>query len=262
MAEKLIEAKGLRVSFGAGQREDVLRGVDFAAEAGQVAGICGPNGAGKSTLLRALAGFLKPQAGEVLLSGRPLVGFSMRERARAFAYMHQESHLPFAFTVREVVKMGRYPHRARWAAPGAADKKAVAAAMERTGCAQLAGQPYAQLSGGERQRVMLARALCQDTRLLLLDEPTASLDLHFAGQLYQLARDHAAQGGAAVLVMHDLRAAALACSHLFLLHQGLVVAAGPPRQVLTSQNLQTAYGAKAIPFDNPIGEWDYYIEPR
>lgn len=256
----MIAGQGLCVSLGAQKEAHILRDVDFSARQGQVVGICGPNGAGKSTLLRTLAGFLKPRAGKVMLSGEPLAGIPMRQRALRFAYMHQETTLSFSFTAEEVVGMGRYPHRARLAAPGEQDMQAIARAMEKTGCSALAKQPFALLSGGERQRVQLARALCQEAALLLLDEPTASLDLRFAGELYTLAREHAATGGAVVLVMHDLRAAAAACTHLYLLHQGRVVAQGPPRQVLTTENLAQAYGARAIPFDNPAGEWDYYIE--
>lgn len=255
----MIEGQNLTVSLGALKDDHILRGVDFSAEAGQVAGICGPNGAGKSTLLRTLAGFLTPQGGEVRLQGRPLARIPMRERARLFAYMHQETSMSFAFTAEEVVGMGRTPHQARFAAPGEKDRVAVTRAMAQAGCEALAKQPFAQLSGGERQRVQLARALCQETPILLLDEPAASLDLHFAGQLYALAKTHAEAGGTTVLVMHDLRAAALACDWLYLLHQGQMVAQGPPRQVLTGENLRAAYGAQAVIFDNPAGEWDYYI---
>lgn len=256
----MISGHCLTVAFGMQKNEHILQDVNFSAEAGQVTGICGPNGAGKSTLLRTLAGFLRPQAGEVRLQGTPLARIPMRQRAKLFAYMHQDTSLSFAFTTEEVVGMGRTPHRARFAAPGESDRAAIAKAMAQAGCEALAKQPFAQLSGGKRQRVQLARALCQETPVLLLDEPAASLDLHFAGQLYTLAKAHAKAGGAAVLVMHDLRSAAFACDSLYLLHHGRVVAQGPPRQVLTGENLQNAYGARAVIFDNPVGEWDYYIE--
>lgn len=251
---------GLRVALGSGRSAvTILHEVNFAARAGEVVGICGPNGAGKSTLLRTLAGFLRPTEGQVRLLGKPLSGFSLRERARHFAYMHQDTSLSFDFTVEEIVAMGRAPYRAALAAPNPGDGAIIARAMAQAGCAALAEQPFGRLSGGERQRVLLARALAQDTPLLFLDEPAASLDIRFAQSLYALAGRHAGAGGTVVLVMHDLRAAAGACHRLLLLGGGRVIAQGPPREVLRAAPLQAAYGVTAVPFENPLGQWDYYL---
>lgn len=257
---EMIAAAGVQVALGGRKRrQQILRGVDFAAGDGQVVGICGANGVGKSTMLRVLAGFLPAEAGQVTLLGRPLQEIPLKQRARQFAFMHQETTLNFDFTVREVVEMGRFPYRAAMAAPGAADREVVDQALGRTGCLDIAGQHFLSLSGGERQRVLLARTMAQQAPLWLLDEPTASLDVSFSQRLYALAGEHAGGGGAVVMAMHDLRAAATACTHIALLHEGRVIAMGQPWQVLTEENLSLAYGVRAIPFQNPAGQWDYYL---
>lgn len=259
--DERISCQGLYVSLGRGKHaHPVLSGVDMRARAGQVLGICGANGVGKSTLLRALAGFVQARAGQVLLSGKPLAGISLAERAWRFAFMHQDTVLNFDFTVREIVEMGRYPYRKTMAAQDVGDQEAVTSAMQRAGCAQLAEQHFSRLSGGERQRVLLARLLAQRAELWFLDEPTASLDVSVAQRLYEIAREHAAQGGAVVIAMHDLRAAAAVCTDLLLLHGGRVLAGGKPGEVLTAENLRTAYGVSVMPFQNPAGQWDYYLE--
>ena len=243
---------------GSGETIAVLRGVDFQAGAGTFTGIVGPNGAGKTTLLRALAGLL-PAAGEIRLDGKPVSSYPPRVLARKIAYMHQDTTVPFDFTAAQVVAMGRSPWIGAFAVPSPSDPR-VTSAMTQAGCAELASRPASRLSGGERQRVMLARALAQDTPCLLLDEPTASLDIRHACEAFRLCRTAAAEGRLVTAVLHDLRQAARFCSRLFLMKEGRVLASGPPEEVLTPEKIGEAYGVKALVFRNPAGEWDYTVQ--
>jgi len=224
-------------------------------------GLIGANGAGKSTLLRALGG-LVPFSGDVLLDGRPLSAWKPRDMAREVAFMAQDTHMSFAFTAEEVVRMGRHPHAdAFGTADSERDLRIVRDAMDRAGCTEHAMKPVTALSGGERQRVMLARVLAQDTPILLLDEPTASLDIHHALSVYGLARELTAEGRAVVAVLHDLRAAARFCHRLLLMRDGAIVAAGDPEEVLHEGHIAYAFQVSAHTFRNPAGYWDFHADP-
>lgn len=244
---------------GAQGRLEILRGVDVAARSGELLGLCGANGAGKSTLLRALGGLI-PVAGDILLFGEPLGALATRCLARRIAYMHQDTQMPFGFTAREVVAMGRYPYRGAFGGFSSADAEAVDSALALAACAEHGEKRMTQLSGGERQRVMLARALAQDTPVLLLDEPASSQDARLAHLVFALAARLAGQGKLVIAVAHDLRVAAAYCDRILLLAQGEVVDAGTPRQTLTEANLARAFSMRARVFDNPAGQWDYYLE--
>ncbi len=222
----------------------VLRGVDLALEAGEVLVLAGPNGAGKTTLLRVATGVLAPDAGEVTLLGRPLGGWGRRERARAVALVPQETHVPFPFSVGEVVLMGRTPHAARLGFESREDLRAAAAALERLGIAELADRSILEVSGGERQLAMVARALAQDARVLLLDEPTAHLDVHRRLALEALVRELAGEGRSVLLVSHDLALSARGADRIALLSGGRVLAAGPPAEVLQPGPLRETFGVE------------------
>ena len=220
----------------------VLERVSLAVAAGELIGLIGPNGAGKSTLLRAAAGLEPLAAGGVTLLGRPVAGLDRRERAKAMAYLPQHGPVHWPLPVRDLVALGRLPHRAAFAASGDDDAAAVARALERAGVAAFAARPIDTLSGGERGRALLARALAGEPALLLADEPTASLDLAHQLQIMELLAGLAAGGMAVIAVLHDLGLAARICPRLVLLDRGRIAADGPPAAVLTPERLAAVYG--------------------
>ncbi|MDT3399283.1 heme ABC transporter ATP-binding protein [Streptomyces sp. B1866] len=230
------EAAGLGVRLGA---RTVLADVALAVRAGEVLALVGPNGAGKSTLLAALAADVPAGAGEVRIAGRPAGAWSPAELALRRAVLPQAPALAFPFTVEEVVRMGRAP----WAGTPAEDEDdaAVAAAMAATEVAGLAGRPFSALSGGERARVALARVLAQRAPLLLLDEPTAALDLRHQELGLGACRERAAAGDAVVVVLHDLGLAAAYADRAAVLHGGRIAALGPPAEVFEADLLSGVY---------------------
>lgn len=244
----LLQVRDLRFGYGG---EPVLDGVSFAVHAGECVGILGPNGAGKSTLLKLALGLLVPASGEVLLGGTPLAALPRRARALRAAFLPQAASMAFPFEAAEVVAMGRTPHLGRFRPEGPADRAAVARAMERTGLGPLAGRPVTELSGGERQRVFLARALAQEAPLLVMDEPTASLDLRHAFELLTLARAQALGGGGVLAALHDLNLAARFCDRLLVLHGGRLEADGAPSLVLAPDLLRRVFGVEALIGSDP-----------
>ena len=223
----------------------ILSDVSFTAPAGGVTGIIGPNGAGKSTLLAALLA-LVPATGTARFEGDDLPGMPRRERARRVAFVEQSASTEERMSVRDVVSLGRIPFESAWqSAPDAASAGIIEAALAETGMTGFASRRFDTLSGGEQQRVHLARALAQEPRLLLLDEPTSHLDI--SGQLHLLAllRAKAETGMTVILALHDLNLAARYCDHLVVLSGGTLAAEGPPATILTPALLETVYGVRA-----------------
>ncbi|MEW6270567.1 MAG: heme ABC transporter ATP-binding protein [Thermodesulfobacteriota bacterium] len=249
-ADVALEARGVAVRYGA---REALREVDARLAPGELLGIIGPNGSGKSTLVRVLAGVRAPDAGEVRLGGRPLADVPRRERARLIALVPQETHLSFPIQVRELVLLGRAPHTGPFGWERAEDLRAAHEAMLRAGVLEFAERSVDQLSGGERQRAVLARALAQQPRILLLDEPTAFLDLRHAVLLLDLVRDLCRSEGLAVAaVLHDLNLAAMYCDRLVLLSRGRVHAAGDAAAVLNYRDLCDVYGTELYVAPNDV----------
>jgi iron complex transport system ATP-binding protein len=236
-----LEARAL--GYGYPGRE-VGRGLDLALSAGEVLCVLGPNGGGKTTLFRTLLGLLEAQAGEVRLEGSPLGALPRAEVARHMGYVPQGSPAQFAFTVRDAVLMGRTAHVGLFAAPGAADRAAADAAIATLGIEMLADRVITELSGGERQLAMIARALAQGARLLVLDEPTASLDFGNQVRVLREIRSLAAEGYAVVFSTHDPGQAFLAASRVLLLTQGGALREGSPAEVITAENLRQVYGVE------------------
>ncbi|GIW13623.1 MAG: hemin import ATP-binding protein HmuV [Tepidiforma sp.] len=232
-----LEARG--IWFRAG-RVPLVAGADVRVEPGEFVAVVGANGAGKSTLVRLLAGDLRPGEGEVLLGGRPLAEYRAAELALLRSVLPQQSRIEFSFTVRQVVEMGRSPHRGRGQDP-AADARAVEAAMRAADVAELAERAYPGLSGGEQSRVCLARVLAQETPVVLLDEPTAALDIRHQHQVLGVVRGLAMQGRAVLAVLHDLNLAAAYATRVVAMHRGAVAADGPPAEVLRAEVLSRIY---------------------
>ena len=230
----------------------VLAGLDLELAAGELLLLAGRNGAGKTTLLRTAAGLVRPGAGRVELDGRPLTDFSRRELARQIAYVPQESGVPFPFTAGQLVLLGRTPHLGLLAFASRADDPAAEAALRRLGLEALADRSVLELSGGERQLVQLARALAQDAEVLLLDEPTAHLDLGHRALVLGVLRALAREGRAVLVVSHDLSAAGYA-NRVALLAEGRILAAGAPSEVLRPDRLRAAFGVEVQVFATPAG---------
>jgi iron complex transport system ATP-binding protein len=240
------------LSAGYGSRL-VLREVSLEVPGGEIVALVGPNGAGKSTLIRVVSGVLPGRDGEVLLDGTDLLRQSASTRARLLAVVPQLPHLPEAFTVGEIVLMGRTPHLPLWAGESRRDCEIAWRAMTRARVQELTDRRIGELSGGEQQRVMLARALAQEPRVLLLDEPTAHLDLKHQVGVLELVRTLAREEYLAVLMtLHDLNQAALYADRVALLQRGEIVAQGLPREVFNADLLSRVYGVAVAVGTHPV----------
>ena len=224
----------------------LVRDLDMEVRPGRVTAVVGPNGAGKSTAMRLLAGLLRPCAGSVLVNGEPTDSLPRTALARQVSYVPVDPPGLAAFTVRECVSMGRYCHRGRFQPERDADRAAVTAALEATDCGHLADRFLNELSTGESRRVALARGLATEARHLLLDEPTASLDIEHSLALLELVQRIAAAGRSVLVAMHDLNGALSATQYVYLLHRGTLRAAGKPSEVLTAYTIREVFSVEAV----------------
>jgi len=234
--------EGVAVTLGG---QPILRSIQLEVPAGRVVVLAGCNGAGKTTLLRVASRVLKPSAGSVLLAGNPVDTLSRRELAQRLAVVPQDVAVSFPFSAAEVVLMGRAPHLGLLGFESRADLAIARQAMERLGIEHLADRSMLELSGGERQLVSVARALTQQPQVLLLDEPTAHLDLAHRVAVLDCVRDFVRDGRTALVVSHDLSLAARSCDVLALLSRGAILEAGAPGDVLTVENLREVFGIRA-----------------
>jgi iron complex transport system ATP-binding protein len=231
----------------------VVDDVSLTIAPGAMVGVLGPNGSGKTTLLKMLSGTLRPSSGDIVFDRRPLGSWPRRDLARRVALVPQETHAPFDFTVLDIVLMGRFPHLGAFALEGPADLSIAKQALVSTGTSAFEDRPFATLSGGEKQRVVIASALAQSPELLLLDEPTASLDLgHQLDVQLLLTRLNRDRGVTMVLSTHDLNLAAALCRDLIFLRDGRVIAQGPTEDVLTPETVRALYGVDADVQRHPI----------
>lgn len=235
----LLEACGVSWSV---RGRPIITDLSLAPVPGSMVGVLGPNGSGKSTLLRVMTGLQRPDTGRVLLDGADIRRMSRRRFSRRVAFVEQEVSTDQNPTVRDVIELGRIPHRAAWSGPGPGDDEAVARAATTTSLTDRLHQRYGTLSGGERQRVQIARALAQEPEVLILDEPTNHLDIRHQLDLLALVRG---TGATVVAALHDLNLAAAYCDHLVVLADGRAVASGPPSEVITEEMIRTVYGVSA-----------------
>ncbi len=238
-----LDARGLICGYDG---TTILRGVDLEVDEGDFIGLIGPNGSGKTTLLRAIGRVLKPWEGRILLQGQDIYRTDHKAIAQVVATVPQETPITFGFTVREVVMMGRLPHLKRFAREQSRDIEVVEEAMQRAGAAQLADRSIAELSGGEKQKVIIAQALAQEPRLLLLDEPTSHLDISHQLEILDLIKSLTGQGLAVISVFHELNLAAQYSDRVVLLAGGLVRATGSPEEVITTENLRAHFNVTAV----------------
>lgn len=234
-----IEAKTVEALLG-GNR--ILKGVDLEAGQRELVGVIGPNGSGKSTLLKCIYRVLKPAAGAVYLDGKALDAYSYKASAKRIAVVAQHNYYNFDFSVRDVVLMGRAPHKRALERDTAEDFRIVAEALETVGMAAFADRSFSTLSGGEQQRVILARALAQQTPCLILDEPTNHLDINYQLQLMDLVRG---LDRTVIAAVHDLNIAAMYCDRLYAVKDGRIVGQGSPRELLTPEFIREMYQVEA-----------------
>lgn len=244
-----ITVQGVSVRYAS---HPALVEAELSVEGGEIVALVGPNGAGKSTLLRTIAGTLQPEMGAVYLDLRNVQEIPLRQRAKMLAMVEQGAVPSFDLTVRELVELGRIPHANRFAPLGKEDEAAVEKALRLSGLGELASRRWSELSGGERQRALLAMAFAQEPRVLLLDEPTAHLDIAHQIELMQLITSWAEEGTTAIMALHDLNLAAAFAHRLVLLHRGRIVAQGQPSEVLTPARLKEVFGQEALVRMNPF----------
>jgi len=256
---KIIEIEKLSLGYRA---KKVIEELNLSFEAGEFCALLGPNGAGKSTLLKALIGYLPPLSGRILLSGKDLTRWQKQELAKTISLIPQDFQLQFDYTVEEIVLMGRFPYLGLWQKYSDEDKKIVGEVLEKLDLTQMKDELYSQLSGGERRRVSIARALAQQTEILLLDEAFANLDINHQLEIMQILSEINRQAGKLIiLVSHNINLSAEYCQRIVLMKNGKVMADGKPAQIITSQNLEKVYQAKLEIIQNPVSGKPNLIYP-
>lgn len=235
------------------EKEWALKGIDLTLKAGEILGILGPNGSGKSTLLKIMDGLLIPQEGEIIIRKRPSQGLRRSAFAREVAMVAQENHFRFSFSSLEVVLMGRFPHLKRLQFEGQKDMEIAYNSLKATHTLDLAGRSIHDLSEGEKQRVFIARALAQEPKIILLDEPTSFLDLKFKREIFRLISSLSRENGLSVaLVSHDIDLVAHYCHRLIMLKKGVIYATGEPDEIITAPNIEDVYECPVLVDKNPL----------
>jgi iron complex transport system ATP-binding protein len=260
-SEVVLELEGVSARY-ASSREPPLRSVNLAVHAGELIAVLGPNGAGKSTLLRVLSGALAPTEGGVRLFGTPMRAQSRRAIASELAVVSQSEEVAFGYSVGDVVMMGRAAHQDGWMRPRAEDRAIVEQAILRCDLGELTGRSVSDLSGGEQKRVAIARALAQTPRVLLLDEPTAFLDVRHQVSLFDLLEDEVSRGLACVVVMHDLNMAAQYASRVVLAKDGRLVAVGTVDEVMTYARLRETFDSDLYVGVNDVTGARFFLPMR
>lgn len=251
----MLEVRNISINYGA-QEEAVVREVSFALRRGEIIALLGANGAGKTTLLKSLNGGLPVSTGEILLDDQPLPRFSRREIARRVAVVAQETETKFPVSVLEFVLAGRFAHGAAFGWETENDLRIALNSLALCDLEDYAARLMNELSGGERQRVVLARALATEAALLLLDEPTANLDLAHQALMFRLVRERCAGAGGAssIVITHDLNLASEFADQILLLKNGEILAAGAPELVLTEENLRAGFDVRVLLDENPVSK--------
>jgi iron complex transport system ATP-binding protein len=247
--EPILTLKNVGYRYGPIQ---AIEGIDLQVYGGEILGILGPNGSGKSTLLKVMDGILVPQEGEILIEDSPFATFGRSHLAREVAMVAQESHFRFSFSTLEVVLMGRFPHLKRLQFEGKRDMEVAMGALNATHTLEFAERSIHELSGGEKQRVLIARALAQEPRVILLDEPTSFLDLKFKREMFQLISSLSLDKGLSVVVVsHDIDLTSQYCRRVIMLRDGSIYEMGDPDEVITAANIEAVYDCPVLVDKNP-----------
>lgn len=257
--EKGTALEANSISFGYGKAL-VLKNVGFSFQRGEFAALVGPNGSGKTTLLKIILGTLSPIEGEVLLDGKPVLSYPLKERAKKIAYVSQQPFFSFPLTVLELVSLGRYPYESRFQRKP--EEQAIEEALSVTDSFSLRERKLTSLSGGEKQKVLISRALAQSRHLLLMDEPTVHLDLYFQLQILKTLKEICREKGLTVVaVLHDLNLVSLFADRVLLLKAGELHAFGKTQEVVNERNIKEAFGVEVVARKDPeIDTW--YFLPR
>lgn len=230
----------------------LIQDLSFDFKAGELFNVVGPNGAGKTTLLYLLGGIIKPHRGQILLDDKPLPSFKRQALARIMTIIPTESNIAFDFTVHDIVSMGRYPYHSPLESLTNNDREIISEVIERTGLTKYTEKIYNQLSSGERQRVLIARALAQKTSILLMDEPTVHLDIHYQSDIYRLVQSLAHDKNLSIfMVSHDLNYTSMYSDRIMLMHEGRIVKIGIPDDILQSELLSDVYGTELSVYPHP-----------
>ncbi len=252
MKNNMVEIEARHLSLGY-SRHPVMRDITFKASPGEMVGLIGPNGSGKSTIIKALSRLIRPAAGEILVGGKNIDVIPRRQLARLVGVVPQLPLLPSAFTAFEIVLMGRNPHLGLFQAESRSDWAIARQAMVKTGTEPLMNRYVNELSGGEIQSLLIARVLVQETGAILLDEPTANLDIGRQVEILDLMKNLCREGSLTVIAaLHDLNLAAQYCDRLLLIHEGHIQAQGTPAEVITDANIKLVYGAENCVYTHPL----------
>ena len=242
----ILEVKNLEYKAG---DKNILNDVSLSIPKGKFIGIIGPNGAGKSTLLKNIYGIYEASSGDIFVEGKNIKNISRKERARKIAVLAQEDDHQFDFTIEQIVEMGRYPYKKLFEDYSQKDKKIAEEMLEKTGMKKYIGREFKSLSGGEKQRVLIARALAQETPILILDEPTNHLDIGYQLQILHLIKH---LDITVVAALHDLNIAAIFCDYIFVMKDGKVIKEGTAEEVFTADMLKNIFGIECYVGKNPI----------
>lgn len=244
---------------GYGERA-IINGISFSVERGEFIGIIGPNGAGKSTLLKTISRVIHPKSGHVSIGEEDIFKMPLKEFAKSVAFVGQDTQVAFPFTVSEIVLMGRFPYLRVFQSESKEDLDAVHQALTVTDCTNFVSRPIDQLSAGERQRVFIAKALAQNPRLILLDEPTSHLDISHQIQILDILKELSEANGISMIsVFHDLNLASEYCDRLLLIEDGIIFAEGKPQEVLKYEILEEVYKTVVIVKENPLSKRPYIL---
>jgi iron complex transport system ATP-binding protein len=253
----LLEIKNL--SFNVGERK-ILNDINFSVRDGEIVGIIGPNGAGKTTFLKSINGIIEEIKGEILFNGKNIKEYDKKNLARHISFMNQNTNVGFDFSCLDIVVLGRYPYLKRFQEYSDEDREKAKKYMEKTNTLKFQDRMITELSGGERQRVLFAKTLTQESELILLDEPTASLDMKYEEEIFSIISQMREERKSVIAIIHNLRVAMKYCTRLILLNDGKIIGDGTPQEIVTEKNLRDIYGVEAKVYRNTFNnELDFCL---